>query len=274
MTPPAHTPKRWTISTGFPLAAGVVVLAVAATLLAIRAGDDDSPTDVLTRVSDAIDSAGSYRFKMQQGLPTGADGPAASVSMEGAADVDKELTRFVMTTRGPGFNVRCTQIASKKTVYMSVHPSRRAQVGATWLRSNTDAILAGTAIQFRPDLLSKDPSRFFKDIERTGTETIRGFETTRYEGTIDFASLFPRQSTAPPPTGFDLNLPFELFVDERGLMHRVTMEVRAKQLTTGAFRTTMDYFDFGEPVDIKLPPPHQVKDGTAQQTFSACFPGG
>jgi hypothetical protein len=262
-------------SRGLPLAAGLLVVAVAATLLAVRAGDDES-ADVLVRAREEMESVGTFRFKMNQALPGARSAsPFASVGMEGAVDVDGGLSRFVMTTTGSGLNLRCTMIASDKRLFINVDPSRRAEIGADWIRSDSPTLLAGATFQFRPDRLYRDASRIFTDLERTGTREIRGVRTTRYEGNVDFAAFLPNPGPSPLPTaGFDLDVPVEILVDARGLLHRMTVALKSPQRRSAGFEVTVDFFDYGKPVDIKTPPASAVKEATPQQTATACFPLG
>ena len=230
---------------------------------------------MLTRAREEAESVGSYRFKMTQSVPgaTGAS-PFGGVSMEGAVDVDAKLSRFVMTTKGSGLNLRCTMIASDETLFINVDPSRRAEIGAEWISSESPTMLAGATFQFRPDRLYRDASKIFTDLERAGTQELRGVSTTRYEGNVDFSAFLPRSGGSPLPTarGFDLDVPVELFVDDRGLVHRVTVALRSPRARTAGFRVTVDLFDYGKPVEIKAPASGAVKAATPQQTAAACFP--
>ncbi len=265
----------WRSAGGLPLAAGLIVLAVAATLLAIRAGDDDPKSGLFVRATDAATSQGTYRFTMKQGVRgQGRQTSIGTFGMQGAVDIRAGVSRFVTSAKGTGFDVRCTQIATKDTLYTSVHPTRREAFGVGWVRSDTGALLAGAAFQFRPDQLYRDPDRGFKNLKRSGNAEIRGVRTTRYAGNIDFASFFTPQRASPRPTSFDVDLPAEIFVDDSELIHRITFEVRSEAAQGFSFRIVMDFFDYGKPVNVKLPPAAAVKTATAQEMATACFPIG
>ena len=271
---PPGTGPPWRAYGGLPLAAGLLGLAIAATVLAVRLGDEGDTADVLTRAQEAARSIGTFRFKMTQSIPGGgAATPFSTVTMDGAADLKAERSRFVLVTKGSRFSLRCEMIADGEELYIHVDPRRRAQIAAEWVRSDTPTMLAGGTFQFRPDRLYRDARGIFEDLKRKDTKELRGVQTTRYAGTLDFASFLPAPVNSPrPTTGFDLDLPVEVFVDERGLIHRMALTVSAPRAPSTAFKVTVDFFDYGDPIDISLPASDAVKDGTPQESATACFP--
>ena len=58
-------------------------------------------------------------------------------------------------------------------------------------------------------------------------------------------------------------MPFEVFVDDDGLLRRLTMDmsmqVMGQPMST---KVSMDYFDFGVDVDVQAPPAGDVTDAT------------
>jgi hypothetical protein len=117
-------------------------------------------------------------------------------------------------------------------------------------------------------------------VEEDGSATVRGVETTRYTGRLDFgkalAAGIEKLELSPAerqrarqgmkwmldqlgPNG----VPFEVFVDDDGLLRRMTMHmnmtVEGEQMS---MKMSMDYFDFGVDVNVQAPPASDVYDAT------------
>ncbi len=118
------------------------------------------------------------------------------------------------------------------------------------------------------------------DVKETGTADVRGVETTRYAGRLEFRKALDegvdklelpaaeRQKARQAmkrmldELGSD-SVPFEVFVDKDGLLRRMTMDMK---LTVEGDQVSMsmrtDYFDFGVDVDVEAPPARDVTDAT------------
>ena len=107
---------------------------------------------------------------------------------------------------------------------------------------------------------------------------MRGVETTRYVGRLDFRKALdaglerlPAAERERARQGMQRMLgrpgskgvPFEVFVDDDGLLRRLTldmsMEAMGQPLST---KLSMDYFNFGVDVDVQAPPARDVTDAT------------
>ena len=102
-----------------------------------------------------------------------------------------------------------------------------------------------------------------KDVQAVGHANVRGVPTTRYAGKMDFRKALDagldqlELSEAERARARDgmqalleqlgsASLPFEVFVDEDGLLRRMTMYMSMKiQSERMSMRMSMDYFDFG-----------------------------
>ena len=116
------------------------------------------------------------------------------------------------------------------------------------------------------------------DVREVGHADVRGVATTRYAGKMDFRKALDAGldqlglSDAERATARDgmealleqmgsASLPFEVFVDEDGLLRRLTMYMSMTvQNERMSMRMSMDYFDFGVKVDVKAPPAADVTD--------------
>ena len=118
------------------------------------------------------------------------------------------------------------------------------------------------------------------DVKETGTADVRGVETTRYAGRMDFRkaldagvdelelSASEREKARKwmnlmvEQLGSD-SVPFEVFVDDDGMLRRMTMDLEmAVEGEQMSMSMRMDYFDFGVDVDVQAPPARDVADAT------------
>ncbi len=108
-----------------------------------------------------------------------------------------------------------------------------------------------------------DALRGAGDVEKVGTDTLRGVETTHYRATID-----PQKALDKTPAdlrdkvqqGLDQlggSIPVDVWIDGDGQTRKITMDIDAK---TGTVATTMEYYDFGTEVDVSAPPADDVFD--------------
>ena len=117
-------------------------------------------------------------------------------------------------------------------------------------------------------------------VTEAGSATVRGVETTRYTGRLDFRKaldagiekleLTPAErqraregmETMLDQLGGE-GVPFEVFVDEDGLLRRMTMDMNmAIEGEQVSMKMSMDYFDFGVDVNVQAPPARDVFDAT------------
>ena len=114
------------------------------------------------------------------------------------------------------------------------------------------------------------------DVKEAGTESIRGVKTTHYKATIDLnkaeASMTPAQRKATDAlkqkTGIT-TIPVEVWVDAQGRARRMWSRVDMTKASgaaasVGYVTTTIEFYDYGTPVQITAPPADQVADLTSQ----------
>ena len=117
-------------------------------------------------------------------------------------------------------------------------------------------------------------------VKESGSATVRGVETTRYVGRLDFRKALdtglerlelPAGERQRAREGMRRMLgqlgakgvPFEVFVDDDGLLRRLTMDMSMKAMGRPlSTKVSMDYFDFGVDVDVQAPPAREVTDAT------------
>jgi hypothetical protein len=153
--------------------------------------------------------------------------------------------------------------------------------GKTWIRSDGQGLKVG-GFEFSQveELAASDPRDLLGmleavggEIETIGTEELRSVETTHYRATIDPAEY---AKTASPEERAKLAqladsiqagvgvVPVDIWLDGDGLVRKVAVEVSAEdQGQVGSASMSFEVWDYGEDVDIDLPPADEVVDESA-----------
>jgi hypothetical protein len=162
------------------------------------------------------------------------------------------------------------------TVYMKF-PFFTAFLGADTEWVSMPAEQSDMADDVTPNTAPTDPGAFLEsfqeaegEVEVVGSEEIRGISATHYRIMIDeqwAETLTEEEMGDLEEQGFspDATFPLDLWVDDDGLVHRMSIVAEASQLedAEGEFESmtmTFDFFDFGQPVTIEPPPADQVTD--------------
>jgi hypothetical protein len=115
---------------------------------------------------------------------------------------------------------------------------------------------------------SGDPTQLLRslrglgDLDKKGSEDVRGVSTTHYAGTIDLDKV-QGGSLLSRITGVD-KLPVEVWVDENGFVRRQkwTEKLNGPDGEQTDVEVAMDVYDFGAPVVALVPPARDVTDLT------------
>lgn len=157
--------------------------------------------------------------------------------------------------------------------------------GKSWVRVDaTDAASAhGFDFGQLQDLGGNDPRQALellraasKEIETVGAEELRGVQTTHYRATVDLAKyeqLVPaaeREKTGEMVEGLLeqaglAGFPVDVWVDGSGLVRRMEVSLAAQPDGTEPVEAniTFELWDYGEAVDVELPPADEVADASA-----------
>jgi hypothetical protein len=157
--------------------------------------------------------------------------------------------------------------------------------GKSWVRGDeSDANAQGIDFSELEQFTRTDPRELLDtleavsgEIETVGVERLRGVETTHYRATIDparYEELAPKgrreqfgalvdQAVAQSGIGM---IPVDVWLDGSGLVRKVAMDFSATQpgtSETDEASVTFELYDYGEPVEIDVPPAEQVVDASA-----------
>ena len=246
--------------------------------------------------------AGSYAFEMSFQMDGGTElGGVFALNADGAIDVANARMRMRLdmselfetlaaTSGGAGFAALLGDGVIEfrsidETVYIRM-PLFAALFGAStpWIsfdagESNPLSDLSGAGQLDPGELLAMLTA--LDAIEETGAETLRGVETVRYSGVLDYDTLLQTLAAADYETlkavhgaSFfaGLNAPIDLWIDNAGFVRRFTLTIDLAgaglsgiAAEIGVASVDVEFFDFGEPVLVTAPPPDEVTplDGAA-----------
>jgi len=158
--------------------------------------------------------------------------------------------------------------------------------GTSWVRMDLRSPGKAQGFDFSQleQLTSNDPRKILEylravsgEIETVGAEELRGVETTHYRATVDLRRY---DTLVPPAKREELktmlgeiveqsgigDVPVDVWVDEFGLVRKLTMAFSATQPgTTESATVSMSFelYDYGKDVEIDVPPASDVVDASA-----------
>lgn len=179
-------------------------------------------------------------------------------------------------------------------LYMQVPAGLHSQMppGKSWVAINLDQITKSQLGASLSQLSNSStmPTQYLSylqavstnGVSREGSATIRGVHTTRYQAAIDLDRAGSRNgaaSTAIQRLEAQLHqaaLPIQVWLDDQGRVRQLKYSVPIPAAPAnagsasssgaggGSLDATMDFYDFGVPVDVTAPPASQIEDVTGQ----------
>jgi hypothetical protein len=233
-------------------------------------------------------------FTAEGGFDTPAQRSQLTVDLSSFAELFKSLGSSLGGTTsgdlGSPADWKLDAIQDGKTAYIHFPLlTKQLPPGKTWIMGDAKELSsagAGQMSQFGA-LAGTDPRDVFGmlkavsgSIEGVGSEKIRGVETSHYRATIDLAKveqLVPaaqRQSLgslgqSAQQAGVS-EIPLDIWIDADQLVRKLSVDLDAKQPGTDQSvkaSLVVELYDYGTPLDLKLPPADQVVDAsTLKQT--------
>ncbi|MFD4556221.1 hypothetical protein ACFWP5_18230 [Streptomyces sp. NPDC058469] len=161
--------------------------------------------------------------------------------------------------------------------------------GKHWLKYAYDdlAKLGGSSGAYLKDQMQNStPNQSVKlllasgDVQKVGTESVRGQQATHYAGTVDVADLAAKNSslTAGQLAGLKKQLTaagvtteqVDIWVNAQDLLVK---KVEKGQMSSGQYTQTAYYSDYGVKVDATVPPASDTEDFTALLKQQGLTPG-
>jgi hypothetical protein len=255
----------------------------------------------LTRSADASAEAtsGRFAFDLQLEIP-GAD-ESLSFSGEGAFDKTSERASFAVdmsmfaqllggflsafgqasTDDAPDFDdpslwqIEIVQDGEVSYVNFPVVADDLPE-GKSWIRSTGERVkVSGFEFEELTDVASSDPRELLAvleaaggDVETVGVEQLRGVEVTHYRATIDAAEAAKKSPADLGPLAEPLQagvgeVPVDIWLDGDGLVRKLEVAITAEdQGQVGSASMSFELWDYGERVEIDLPPADEVVDAS------------
>ena len=141
------------------------------------------------------------------------------------------------------------------TVYLSLDGERWARIDVSALVSGIEAALSGAGAN-PAELLAYMADA--GDVERVGTAKVDGAETDHYRARLtgEEAELFGETGMPGLVPGGDPFMSFDAFVDDDGLLRRMTVDFGAGG--SAVFSAVVDIRDYGKAAPVDLPDPASV----------------
>ncbi len=245
----------------------------------------DAAVVALRAAPDAAAEAGSAHFEMTMSIQTpegafdvvatgGYSGTRATMEMDlGAAFAD--MAEASGESVPAGFDEPLTMVFDGTAMYMRF-PMLDALTGTSkWLSMDLEELgAAGDQLGFGAG--SGNPAQLLEalrgvadDIEELGQQDIRGVPTSGYKVTVDLARALEqategaRELLEPALEQLgDAQMPVEVWIDADGLPRRVVTDMSdlmaAAGAGLGAASATMEFFDYGTPVEVQVPDPSET----------------
>lgn len=286
---------------------GAVLVALVAT--ACGAGSSAGPPRLVKDFAQAARDAGTLAMAGEsRSTFSGVCGPEDDRSVElkgtfeGRLDIERLRGTFVMDFgdyRGfgscegndpaddPGFPTRQEGVFFKDRAYIKIEEESRefyreqgVPDSAKWIRYRSDEAFSAEGF----DLFSPfpDPGAYFdllqkiaRDIRVVGRERVRGVDTTKHEFDLDLRRAAKRAENKQHrrmyrgmAESIGNILTMEVWASDDSLVYRNRWEITSEGYSMSS---STEFFDYGEPVDVREPPEDEVHDqprGGTSETFS------
>ncbi|MEU9452308.1 hypothetical protein [Streptomyces sp. NPDC048277] len=236
-------------------------------------GAPENPVTFLTRAADTLRGTGTSKATTSMEMATG--GTRVTIRGKGVYDYDKQLGRLTVVLpqdpAGASEHRPITELLAPGALFMK---NRGAGVPADkWVRVETASLSDGNLVTGG----ATDPFAAAELLRGTRTATylgkteLAGTEVRHYRGTADLAtaaraaSAGNRASLAAAAKGFaTAEVPFDAYLDDQGRIRKLRERfsfVNDSSKDTVAVASTTLLYDFGTPVDVKLPRPQDIYAG-------------
>ncbi|MFI6563058.1 hypothetical protein [Streptomyces sp. NPDC050534] len=235
-----------------------------------RASD---PVETLRHAAGILVDAGTSKASTSMEMATG--GTRVTIRGEGGYDYRKQVgslrVQLPQTPAGTAEHRPITELLAPGALFMK---NRGAGVPADkWVRVDTAALSDGNLVTGG----ATDPYAAAELLLGTRTATglgrteFAGVEVRHYRGTADLAAAAKgasegvRASLAAAAKGFATAVvPFDAYLDDQGRIRKIRYRfsfVNGREKSTVAVASTTLLYDFGAPVDVRLPASKDIYAG-------------
>jgi hypothetical protein len=271
-----------------PLAIAATVAAVAVlAFVLLNGGKDTVPISTVAKAAEATNNAGGFKLSISGSF----DVPnVRKLPLKGTGELDPKARRghLVFTEAGPlaggGGQGGIEQVFEGDIIYMKM-PQLAEQLGGKKQWIKVDVREAGRALGVDPaqfgQLGGNDPRKVLDqvravggEVEKIGSEKVRGADTTHYKAEVDlrkYPDRLPEKDREQARVAVERLIdqtgsstyPMDLWIDGDDLLRRVSIAYNFQvpgSSDDAKFSMTLEFFDFGAPIDVKPPPASDVVD--------------
>lgn len=243
--------------------------------------NERTPLELLTSAPAAVAEAKTMSIDgtmTMEGVP-GYKSDGLTMTMRGQVDIEHNQAHLSMG----GFGMQIETIQDGTVMYMKV-----AALGDKWMKIDYGSFLGDAGAQQLLGNGQSNPAATLESlrgvsghIEEVGTETIRDVKTTHYHATVNVAKSLEearkylsedaQKMLDDASATMAAEYPVDVWIDADNLVRRMSFTMTygdaVPSLEGVTMTMTADYFDYGKPVSIEIPPADQVED------WSDAFPG-
>ncbi|BCM68313.1 putative lipoprotein [Streptomyces sp. EAS-AB2608] len=244
------------------------------------------PVGTLHRAADALRAAGSSKAGTSMEMATG--GTRVTIRGRGVYDYRHRLGRLTVMLpedpTGASEHRPITELLTPGALYMK---NRGAGVPADkWVRVETATLSDGNLVTggATDPYAAAEVLRGTREATFVGRTVLAGTPVRHYRGTADlsraarYASAGNKASLAAAAKGFATALvPFDAYLDDQGRIRKLRQRfsfVNGRQKATVAVASTLLLFEFGIPVDVRLPAPADIYAGRIAEDGTGGDGGG
>lgn len=268
----------------------LLVLPVVAVLAAgCGSGGGALSLDPVASAATKTQQTGTYSFDYTASMQV----LGQQFSFTGNGQSDTANGRMQMSMDFKGLPAQLTQngataefVLADKVMYLKMpFLSGMLPGGKQWMKVDLAAAAkqAGTSLGSFGQL---DPQQWLQqllassDTQKLGTDTVQGEQMTHYRTTIDpdkaISNVPAAQRAAVRKAMKQIGvstIPVDVWVDSKGLLRQESISLTLGQgLQNAAMKMTFDMHDFGQPVNVDVPPADQVFDAMSALKGSGLAP--
>jgi hypothetical protein len=238
--------------------AALLAVGLAIVVLGVVGGDDRTPEERLRAAPAAAEAAKTFAYELK--VETSLGTLSTTVQLDGVVDAAAKRSKATMDLLG-----RKVELVSDGTdAYVQVPAEARGMTqGKGWIKLPTAAGLGAGGSGASPTASPLDTFRQLQavgaEIEKIGEEDVRGTSTTHFRTRLDLS----KEPSLAPLAGQLTDVPVDVWLDgeDRPRRYRAVMTISPPGRTgTATVTTTLESFDYGEPVTIEVPDPADVAD--------------
>ena len=268
--PPPPPPRRR--RTAGAVAAGAALVLAATLGFVVLGGGPDAQAAVLNAVNSTLADKTAH---LTLDMTVTADGTSITASGTGSVDFGQDALALDASMAIEGHQLSLNEVMLGGTLYESVPGIGLIEPGKSWVSADLSQFTQSTTSGTEGALGASDNpvatlhmlAQQGNTVTSLGPSTVDGTAVQGYAVTIDKNAIEKQVSGTSLPawvrhslSGLDFSgIDVQVYIDGQGQLRRevagVTMTVASHTLSANV---TVDFSDYGTPVDVTAPPPDQV----------------